>query len=85
MQLVPIQVAHDQLGLAAICHLHKCILLLIEQNLYPLHITVDTEENKEASGCDLLRVLIDNQKDGIPSPCQPWDGNVVSCSSRGYG
>lgn len=35
-----------------------------------------------------LRVQVADQKDGIPSTCQPWDGNAASCSSSssgGYG
>lgn len=42
--LCPPPVALTQLGLAAIGHLYKCILLLVEQNLHPLHITIDAFE-----------------------------------------
>lgn len=47
MQLVPVQVAQGQLGLAAICYLHQCVLLG-EQELHPLCVTTDVKKKKEA-------------------------------------
>ena len=68
---MPVHVAHGQLGLAAVCHLHKRVLLLIEQDLHPLHITVDAEENKELWGVTLSGFRLLTKRTEFPAPANP--------------
>lgn len=68
MQPVPVQVAHGQRGLAAICCLYQYVL--VGQDLPPLYVTTDAEKNKEALEDDSFRVQVIDQQDGIPSTSQ---------------
>lgn len=68
MQPVPVQVAHGQQGLAAICYLYQYVL--VGQDLPPLYVTTDAEKNKETLEGDSFRVQVIDQQDGIPSTSQ---------------
>lgn len=68
-------------NMVALHQLYMCILL-VEQNLHRLRITIDTRENREALGCDSLKVHIADQKYGITGTYLAWDSNASSHGSR---